>query len=551
MRGMPWKSELRLLSHKLTGYYPIREMINLFAGGRLLALPLGKKRRMLVLLTGSLLLAAIILSLFRFGLPGAAPVQARGESSISLEEMSENLEEQVPELMEYYDIPGAAVALIREGEVAWWQSFGYADREAQIPVTDETLFRAESITKSVTAWAVMNLVEAGRVDLEDPVERHLGGWQFPNSNFPSQEVTVRRLLSHSAGLSGGLTREPPGEERPPRQEVLEGKHGLPRAELVRSPGSGFEYSNQGFVALELMVEEVTGRDYQAYLQEEILGPLGVETFYFDIDEEASSNLATGYDYEGEPVPMYQDPFRGAGGLLISAEDLARFWAAGAAASDGQEPGKGVLQPESVKRLYTSEVKPDGFYALGSDGFGLGYFIDILPGAEKAVFHAGEGAGSLGQAYLVPQEGEGIVILTNSKRSWPLIYQLTGKWADWSGYSRPAMSQAYSTVQGVIWVLVALLLLGAAVKVVLLWWWLRAGHNCFAPFSPEKRFTRFLQVGLALMALLLWWLVGEMVVANLLPVIYGRLGLALGALAVSTLLTASFPPGDDRAKLTRV
>jgi len=162
-----------------------------------------------------------------------------GNSSQSSEETVRRLEEKVPQIMDYDDIPGAGGALIRDGEVFWSQEFGYADREEGIPVTSDTLFRAESITKSLTGCAVMKLEEEGAIGLDDPVEKYLTPWQFPDSEFSSSEVTVRQLLSHSSGLTGGFDRKLPGKKRPPLSEVLEGEHFLHQARLVREPGSKF------------------------------------------------------------------------------------------------------------------------------------------------------------------------------------------------------------------------------------------------------------------------------------------------------------------------
>jgi len=468
---------------------------------------------------------------------------AKGAFSISSAEFVEYLNKQVPRLMDDYDIPGAGVALLEGGEVTWVQGFGYADREEEKPVTSSTLFRAESITKSLTAWAVMNLVEEEEIGLDDPVENYLSRWEFPDTEFPKSEVTVRQLLSHSSGLTGGSDRELPGKERPPLTQVLEGEYDLYRARLVREPGTEFEYSNQGFMVLELLVEEVTGRDYEEYLQEEILLPLEVEEAYFDVDE-ISSRLAVSYDYRGDPLPVYQDLFRGAGGLLINAEGLARFWASGMPGQDGLEPGRGILRPDSVAQLHTPVMEPAGFYRIGADGSGLGHFIDQLPGGEKAVFHGGEGAGSLGKAYVVPEDSRGLVILTNSKRSWPLLFKLTGDWAEWNGYASPAMSNVYFNVETAIWSLIILLVLASLGKLALLIRGLVRGRRGFAPFSSRKRFSRLMQMALALLGVFLWWLAGEMIVANLLPVIYGRLGLALGFLAFTVLLAGLFPPVDE-------
>ncbi len=461
------------------------------------------------------------------------------EAGLSPEEISSRVEERVPELMDYYNIPGAGVALIREGEVTWSQVFGYADQEKSEPATSDTLFRAESISKSVTVWAVMKLVEEGRIGFDEPVENHLSRWQFPDTEFSTEKVTVKKLLSHSAGLPGGIAREL-GEERPPLVEVLEGRHGLPKAELLREPGTAFEYSNPGFVLLELLVEELTGQDYRDYLQEEIMSPLGVEEFYFDADQEIRSAMATSYHYNGTPVLMYQDPFRGAGGLIISVENLARFWTAGMPGKDSREPGRGVLRPGSVELLHTPVVEPTGFYGLGSDGSAPGHFIDILSGGEKAIYHGGEGIGSMGKAYIIPEDGKGIVILTNSKRSWPLLFELTGDWAELNGYSRPAMSNVFSIVKTIIRVLTVTLVLVSTVKLGVLLYGLISRRRLFAPLACTKRFSRFLNIGLALLALLLWWLIKEMVIFNLLPVIYHQLGLALLFFAITVMLTAMFP-----------
>jgi len=109
----------------------------------------------------------------------------------------------------------------------------------------------------------------------------------------------------------------------------------------------------------MLVEEVTGRDYQDYLQEEILSLLKVNA-YFDVDEKTRSRLAISYDYESNPLPVYQDVFRGAGGLLINAEELAHLWAAGMPRQDGQKPGRGILEPDSVEKLYTTVVEHGEF-----------------------------------------------------------------------------------------------------------------------------------------------------------------------------------------------
>ena len=111
------------------------------------------------------------------------------------------LEATVPEVLARHDAVGAALALVRDGEVVWAEGFGTADTAAAGTVTAETVFNAGSISKTVTAWGVMRLVEQGMIELDEPVATYLTRWQFPESEFDSEGVTVRRLLSHTAGLS--------------------------------------------------------------------------------------------------------------------------------------------------------------------------------------------------------------------------------------------------------------------------------------------------------------------------------------------------------------
>lgn len=106
--------------------------------------------------------------------------------------------------------------------------------------------------------------------------------------------------------------------------------------------------------------------------------------------------------------MHFYPFKATGGLNSTAADLARFYAA-VMDTEGQKKGRGILKVKSVEVLYTPAIEPAGFYAYGSDGIGLGYFIEYLETGEKAVFHGGEGAGSLGMAYAVPESGDGLVV----------------------------------------------------------------------------------------------------------------------------------------------
>ncbi len=454
------------------------------------------------------------------------------------QEVSAHLDDRIPELMNMYNIPGISVALIKDGDVVWSKGYGYQDLAKNKPVNSNTLFRAESITKSLTAWGVMNLVEQDYIELDGPLDKHLTSWQLPETKYAEEAVTIRQLLSHSSGITGGTDYGLPGTERPPLEEGLAGEHSQYQAKLVREPGSSFEYSNQGFIILELLVEDVTSKSYDDYIEELILDPLAMSNTTYNHGEEVQSRLATSYYLDGEPVPMHVYPFKTPGGLNSTAADLARFYAAGMD-TEGQEKGRGILTAESVDMLYTPVIEPADFYAYGSDGVGLGYFIDYLETGEKAVFHGGEGAGSLGMAYAVPESGAGVVVLTNSKGSWPFLFTVLGEWAETSGFSRPAMSRLYSNLQRGAWAGIIALVAISVYIIGSLVFGLKAGKIKLAPLSAQARVFRIFKIGVSGLLLGVWWLAGEMVIRNLLPLIQSRLTIALLVLVLAIVISSLF------------
>ena len=441
--------------------------------------------------------------------------------NIKYDQFHAQFEQDLKELVDFYNIPGAAVALISGNQLTWTGHFGYADLAENRPVTAQTLFRAESITKSMTARLIMTLIETGEITLDDPVAQYLTRWEFPESSYNHEEVTIRRLLNHSAGITGGSDYLHPGAKVHPIEEVLAGEHGLHRAELVREPGSAFEYSNQGFMLLEMLVEELTDQDYESYFNQNILEPAGVDG-YFSVDEQVKSRLATSYHVDGEPVPHYVDNFKGAGGLLITAEDLARLIAEGS-------------HPE----LYDSNVEPTGFYGLGADISALGHFIEYHNGEkdnEKAVFHGGEGTGSLGKYYIFPERGEGIVVLTNSKASWPFLFEVLNQWTELKDLPQPEMAGLFFNIVTGLNILLALIILAALIILTKITKGLILKEKCFKLKALKNKKNLLLIISvIAIMAA--WWYLGDVVVTNLLPVRYNRLGIGLGFLSLILILKA--------------
>lgn len=289
--------------------------------------------------------------------------------------------------MKDYDIPGVNIALVKRGEIIWSKAYGYADLEEGRKMTTDTYCRVESISKPVTAWGVMKLVEQGKVELDKPVELYIKNWEFPESEFSEKNVTVRQLLSNNAGMPLGTigVRYSPKEDIPSLEEYLSND-----AILKQEPGLSFSYSNTGFNLLELLIEEVTGRDFAEYMAEEVLIPLGMYNSSFTWGEELDPAIPNGYDLNGNPIPVYIYPDKAAGGLFACVEDIATFITAGM--TNFSRTGHEVLNAQSINKLYTPMVEIPGFYGLAFDSYGLGHFIESLSNGKKAVSHGGQGSG---------------------------------------------------------------------------------------------------------------------------------------------------------------
>ncbi len=269
----------------------------------------------------------------------------------------------------------------------------------------------------------MKLVESGLVNLDQPVQQYLRDWQFSESNHSEAGITIRRLLSHIAGLPLGTigVRYAPDDDIPSLRESLSQE-----ARLIQEPGSSFLYSNVGYHVLELLVEEVTGRDFAEYMAQEVLRPLGMTTASFSWNEALRPQVPTAYDLQGTPIPIYVYPEKASGGLLAPVEDVARFVTA--AMTGSPNAAYPVLARNSIRSLYTPEVEHPGIYSVVADAYGFGHFLEEMPEKQQAVWHGGQGTGWMTHFHAVPESGDGIVILTNSQRSWPLISQVLSDWA---------------------------------------------------------------------------------------------------------------------------
>lgn len=366
-----------------------------------------------------LILAAAIMA---FESPNSDPDEFK---NFDRESFLSYLEKRIITEMDHYAIPGASILIISNEQVIWQKAFGYADLDKQLPLTTGSTMMAHSISKSVTAWGIMRLVEGGALRLDDPVINYIDNWSFPESDYPADEVTTRRLLSNSAGVPLGTigVHYSTDEDVPPIKQSL----AVDEIRLVSKPGTQFLYSNSGYALLELLIEEVTGRDFAAYMQAEVLMPLGMTNSSFAWQESMDSKIPKGYDLNGNAVPAYLYPYQASGGLFTTLEDIGQF------VLSGMQSSNLVLNSAGIQEIYQPNIEINGMFGQVAGAYGLGHFIEILPDGQKAVWHGGQGLGWMTHFHSVPGEGAGIVILTNSQRSWPFMADILYEWSLWEGF----------------------------------------------------------------------------------------------------------------------
>jgi CubicO group peptidase (beta-lactamase class C family) len=380
-----------------------------------------------------------------------------------------------------FEVPGVAVALVRDGHLTWSKGYGQADTTRGVPVTSDTIFQVGSISKPVTAWGVMRLVQQGKLDLDAPVDRYLTRWHLPPGPFDAHGVTIRRLLNHSAGLNSQdyspiATRPLPSLEQSLSGESggVNARRGSDDVRITMTPGQQRSYSNGGYTLLQLAIEEVTGEPFAGYMQREVLDPLGMNHSSFRWRADQRSNMATGYDVDGRAVPRSALTEQAAGGLHTTVEDLAAFVAAGMTGPHGEPAGRGVLAPEGVAALFTRHRLPDGSTTSP------GYEVQTLPDGTHAAGHGGKNIGWRAEFLILPDRREGIVVLTNSDRMDGILGLTEQAWGEWLGTGPPMTSQMQqSTLQPLYTLIISItgaLLLASSICLAFAWRRPRTGRR---------------------------------------------------------------------------
>jgi CubicO group peptidase (beta-lactamase class C family) len=311
---------------------------------------------------------------------------------------------------------GLALGVVRNGSLESFYGHGYADIASKRPVTEDTVFRIASITKTFTAIAVMQLWEQGRVDLDAPANDYLRAFQLVPAKASFRLATVRHLLTHTAGIDevvrvSDLLRPDWGDSvklGEPIPTLAEFYGGALR--LGREPGGTFTYTNHAFAVLQQIVEDVSATPFDRYLRQRIFEPLGMADTDIVRSERVKARLATGYELGARgprAVVNREWVTAGASSIYSTPRDMARYLAA---LGGGANEHGAVLKPATLATMFEPHYQPDPRLP----GMGLGFDRNTA-GGHRLVGHGGILPGFNSQIFVAPDDGIGVMAFTNGAR----------------------------------------------------------------------------------------------------------------------------------------
>lgn len=312
--------------------------------------------------------------------------------------------------MDKNKVAGLSIALVDDQRIVWAEGFGYADQERKIPATAETIYRIGSISKLFTDTAAMQLVEQGRLDIDQPLRNYLPSFAIKTRYPDAVEITPRQLMTHHSGLprdrmKGFMTLHPP-----PFTEVVED---IREDYAAYPPNHIFSYSNLGISLLGNAIQNQSGIAFADYMRQSVLVPLGMSNSSFDTGLSTSLQMAKGYKGRETAIePSLRDV--PAGGLNSSVADMSRFMAmvfAGGTSGDHR-----ILKAETISEM----LRPQNTAVPLDFNFrvGLGWMLSTLgqstiENAGTVAHHAGGTTLFRSQMYVLPEYKLGVVVLSNS------------------------------------------------------------------------------------------------------------------------------------------
>lgn len=325
-------------------------------------------------------------------------------------------EGELQAIMDKYEAIGLSVAVVKDNQLVYNESFGLKDVASQTPLQNDGIFRIASISKSFTATSIMQLVESGQLSLDDDVS-NLAGFKIRNPNFPDTPITLRMILSHTSSISdknGYFVLDVINPNKNPDWANSYNDY---------APGEQYQYCNLNFNLAGAILEKTAGERFDQYVKRHVLDPLGLYGGYH-VDSLDRSKFVTLYAYNNdstrfEAAPQaysanhdvinnyvmgYSTPiFSPTGGMKISAGDLARYMMMhmNYGTSDGTE----IITEESARTMQTPVLEKDGY------GLALWTTDELIPG-KTMVGHTGNAYGLYSALFFQPEEKFGVIVITN-------------------------------------------------------------------------------------------------------------------------------------------
>ncbi|WP_051670804.1 serine hydrolase [Bryobacter aggregatus] len=352
-------------------------------------------------------------------LQAQAPRALAPESVVlRIETAAAPLEVTLQQLMEIFRDPGFSMAVIDNYQIAWAKGYGTTQAGGKVPVTTETLFQAASISKPVSAAGILALVQSGKLQLDEDVNVKLRSWKVPENQFTTTEkVTLRRIMSHSAGLNvHGFPGYPVGAPLPTLVQILNGEKpantAAVRVEAV--PGTASRYSGGGVTIETLLIEEVTGKSFPVFLQESVFNKLGMRnsSFVQVLPPALASRAAIATHADGKPVDgnWHLYPELAPDGLWTTPSDLAKFAIEIALSKHGK--ANRILSRALTLEMLKPQIVADG----GASGLGWGLGDGKSP---ELLQHNGANKGFGSQLMMLSDSGQGLVAMGNSDAFSPV------------------------------------------------------------------------------------------------------------------------------------
>lgn len=328
------------------------------------------------------------------------------------------LEAWIETQMAYRGLPALSIGIVHDQVLVWSRGFGFADLASNKPATPQTNYRIASISKLFTATAILQLRDAGKLQLDNPVAKHLPWFKIRNNHPDAPVITIRHLLTHTSGLPQDSAFPYWMDANfPTREEIIES---LPKQQTIYAPETQLKYSNLALALAGEIVQAVSGQPYAGYIQQHILGPLDMAHTSVLVPGEHRKRLAAAYGRRLPDGSRSDRPFMDtkgitpAAGLSSNVEDLARF--ASLQFRDGPAGGKQLLKSSTLREMHR-------VHWLGPDwkmGWGLGFSV-WKRGSQTLFGHGGWLAGYRTILQMDGKEKVAVIVLTNADDGNPPLY----------------------------------------------------------------------------------------------------------------------------------